>query len=594
MKLYRYILLLGALAVTSCDLDEFPQDKLAPENYFNNEAELRTFTNTFYQQNLPTAESIYSETADLIVCTTLSKEVAGTRVVENDGGGWTTGSWNPLTYINHYLYYSHRCKDAKARAHYDGVARFFRAYFYFEKVKRFGDVPWYDTPVGSADPALYKARDSREYVMEKVLEDIDFAIDNLPTAPDVYNVTKWTALALKSRICLFEGTFRKYHGLEGGDEFLQACADASEKFITSSPYDIYNTGSSPYRDLFSAKNATSTSKEVILARDYDKGQSVVHNINMYALSTTYGMPGVTKKMVDSYLMADGTRFTDQPNYGTMGFYMEMQNRDPRLTQTVRGPKYTRIGGTETLGPDFACSHTGYNLTKWVGDASQDGYNNSYSDIILFRSAEVYLNFAEAKAELGTLTQSDIDKSIKKLRDRVGMPNLNMEAANLNPDPYLASPVTGYANVTGANKGVILEIRRERAVELIAEGFRYYYMVRWKEGKRFENEIEGMYFAPIKDGETWRVYDMDGDGKNSAMDICLYTNAKPEIDGVKTYYKIGEKFRLTGENGGNVIVHDTATEPRQWREDRDYLYPIPLSQILLSNGKVKQNPHWDEN
>lgn len=269
MKLYRYILLLGALAVTSCDLDEFPQDKLAPENYFNNEAELRTFTNTFYQQNLPTAESIYSETADLIVCTTLSKEVAGTRVVENDGGGWTTGSWNPLTYINHYLYYSHRCKDAKARAHYDGVARFFRAYFYFEKVKRFGDVPWYDTPVGSADPALYKARDSREYVMEKVLEDIDFAIDNLPTAPDVYNVTKWTALALKSRICLFEGTFRKYHGLEGGDEFLQACADASEKFITSSPYDIYNTGSSPYRDLFSAKNATSTSKEVILARDYD-------------------------------------------------------------------------------------------------------------------------------------------------------------------------------------------------------------------------------------------------------------------------------------------------------------------------------------
>ena len=418
MKLYRYILLLGALAVTSCDLDEFPQDKLAPENYFNNEAELRTFTNTFYQQNLPTAESVYSETADLIVCTTLSKEVAGTRVVENDGGGWTTGSWNPLTYINHYLYYSHRCKDAKARAHYDGVARFFRAYFYFEKVKRFGDVPWYDTPVGSADPALYKARDSREYVMEKVLEDIDFAIDNLPTAPDVYNVTKWTALALKSRICLFEGTFRKYHGLEGGDEFLQACADASEKFITSSPYDIYNTGSSPYRDLFSAKNATSTSKEVILARDYDKGQSVVHNINMYALSTTYGMPGVTKKMVDSYLMADGTRFTDQPNYGTMGFYMEMQNRDPRLTQTVRGPKYTRIGGTETLGPDFACSHTGYNLTKWVGDASQDGYNNSYNDIILFRSAEVYLNFAEAKAELGTLTQSDIDKSIDRKSTRL--------------------------------------------------------------------------------------------------------------------------------------------------------------------------------
>ena len=74
----------------------------------------------------------------------------------------------------------------------------------------------------------------------------------------------------------------------------------------------------------------------------------------------------------------------------------------------------------------------------------------------------------------------------------------------------------------------------RFLDKSAEGFRYYDMVRWKEGKRFENEIEGMYFAPIKDGETYRVYDMDGDGKNSAMDICLYTSAKPEIDGVKTY------------------------------------------------------------
>ena len=585
--------MLGAFAVTSCDLDEFPEDKLAPENYFNNEAELRTFTNTFYQQNLPTAESIYSETADLIVCTTLSEEVAGTRVVVNDGGGWTTGSWNPLVYINEYLYYSHRCKDAKARAHYDGVARFFRAYFYFEKVKRFGDVPWYDTPIGSDDPALYKERDSRQFVMEKVMEDIDYAIENLPTTVDVYNVTRWTALALKSRICLFEGTYRKYHGIDGSEDFLSACADASEKFISSSPYGIYTSGTYPYRDLFAAKNATSTQTEVILARDYDKGQSIVHNINMYALSTTYGMPGVTKKMVDSYLMADGTRFTDQPGYSTMGYYMEMQNRDPRLTQTVRGPQYTRIGGTEKLGPDFTCSHTGYNLTKWVGDASQDGYNNSYNDIILFRSAEVYLNFAEAKAELGTLTQADIDKSIKKIRDRVGMPNLNMAAANASPDPYLSSEETGYVNVTGPNKGVILEIRRERAVELIAEGFRYYDMVRWKEGKRFEQEIKGMYFAPIKDGESYRVYDIDGDGKNSAMDICLYTGAQPTVDGVKTYYKIGDKFSLTGENGGNVIVHDTKAEPRQWREDRDYLYPIPLSQILLSSGKLKQNPGWDE-
>lgn len=115
------------------------------------------------------------------------------------------------------------------------------------------------------------------------------------------------------------------------------------------------------------------------------------------------------------------------------------------------------------------------------DPSQDGYNKSYNDIILFRAAEVYLNFAEAKAERGTLTQTDIDKSIKPIRDRVGMPNLDMEEANDNPDPYLTSDVTGYPHVSGENKGVILEIRRERTIELIAEGHRYYDMVRWKEG-----------------------------------------------------------------------------------------------------------------
>lgn len=593
MKKYRYLTLLAMFAAVSCNLDEFPLDKLAPENYFNTEAELRTFTNTFYQQNLPTGPAIYSEGADVIICTTLQEEVSGSRVVVNDGGGWTMGSWQPLTYINHYLTYSHRCSDAKARARYDGVAKFFRAYFYFEKVKRFGDVPWYDYPVGSDDPALYKARDSRDFVMEKILEDIDFAIDNLPTSPDVYNVTKWTALALKSRICLFEGTFRKYHGLDGYEEFLAECVSASDMFITSSPYGIYKTGAYPYRDLFSARNATATSAEVILARDYDKGMNVVHNANLYTLSGTYGMPGVEKKIIDSYLKKDGSRFTDNAGYDKMEFYAEMMDRDPRLAQTVRGPGYTRIGGTKKLGPDFSCSTTGYNLIKWVGDESQDGYNNSYNDIIIFRSAEVYLNFAEARAELGELTQDDLDRSVTKIRERVGMPGINMAAANASPDPYLSDPATGYPGVSGPNKGVILEIRRERTVELLAEGHRYYDIVRWKEGKRFEQEFKGMYFTPFREGETWRVYDLDGDGVNSGLDLCLYSGAAPSIEGITTYYKIGDKFNLTGETGGNIIVHDTADEPRQWREDRDYLYPIPLSQILLSDGKVRQNPHWDE-
>lgn len=78
-----------AAAFVSCNLDEFPLDKLAPENYFNNEEELKTFTNTFYQQNFPEAGAIYSESADVIIVTTLQSEVSGTRTVVNEAAAGT-------------------------------------------------------------------------------------------------------------------------------------------------------------------------------------------------------------------------------------------------------------------------------------------------------------------------------------------------------------------------------------------------------------------------------------------------------------------------------------------------------------------------
>ena len=582
MKKTFYTLCIAAVFV-SCNLDEFPLDKLAPENYFNNEAELKTFTNTFYQQNFPEASSIYSESADVIIVTTLQPEVSGTRTVVNEGGGWDIGSWQPLTYINNYLHYSHRCSDTKARERYDGVARFFRAYFYFEKVKRFGDVPWYDRPLKSDDPDLYKARDPRELVMSKILEDIDYAIDKLPQEQNVYSVTQWTALALKSRICLFEGTFRKYHGIAGHEEYLDECIEAAERFIDESPYQIYKGSQTPYRDLFSSNNAIST--EVILARDYEIGLNIIHNANNYTLSNTYGMPGLNKKIVDSYLKADGSRFTDVPGYATMEFYQEMQDRDPRLTQTVRGPGYTRIGQTDRLSPDFSCSTTGYQLTKWVTDPSQDGYNKSYNDIILFRAAEVYLNFAEAKAERGTLTQTDIDKSIKPIRDRVGMPNLDMEEANDNPDPYLTNDVTGYPHVSGENKGVILEIRRERTVELVMEPpYRSWDLFRWNECKQALNHYRPYYGCYIAGAGT---YDMDNDG---TPDLELYIDEA--TSSCPTKLQIGKEVILSEETKGYIVGYPGVVHGRNWDDARDYLWPIPAAQRTL-NPALTQNPGWDD-
>ena len=590
--LYSFIALLSGTAGCSDMLDEYPLDAISPETYYNNADELRSATNQFYGM-FPGAASGYTESADVVCIFNLPAEVQGIRTVPTSGGGW---NWEYLRAVNFYLSHSVRCDDVDAREHFDGIARFFRAYFYFEKVKRFGEVPWFDRELSSTDPELFRPRDSRDFIMDKILDDLTYAINNISDKKDLYNVTHWTALALKSRICLFEGTFRKYHGIPGYEKFLNECATASKLFIDNAPYAIYQTGAQPYRDLFSSMNAIE--EEVILARDYDRSQNVMHEANANTLSPTYGRPGMNKKIVNSYLMTNGDRFTDQPGYETMQYYDEMQNRDPRLTQTVVGPGYMRINSDAVSSPNFGASTTGYQITKWVTDASGDGYLGSSNDYILFRAAEVYLNYAEAKAELGTLTQEDLKISIKKIRDRVGMPNIDMDAANANPDPYLCALESGYQNVTGPNKGVILEIRRERTIELLLEGFRYFDIIRWKEGKVFEQPYKGMYFPGLTQGSgdnRYDVFDMnDGTvGDKEKVDICIYTGKKPSVKNIRKFYKLGDEFVLTDGDKGNIICHDIEKEPRQWREDRDYLYPIPTQERLLSNGTLSQNPNWND-
>ena len=590
--LYSFIALLSGTAGCSDMLDQYPLDAISPETYYNNADELRSATNQFYGM-FPGAASGYTESADVVCTFNLPAEVQGIRTVPTSGGGW---NWEYLRAVNFYLSHSVRCDDVDAREHFDGIARFFRAYFYFEKVKRFGEVPWFDRELSSTDPELFRPRDSRDFIMDKILDDLTYAINNISDKKDLYNVTHWTALALKSRICLFEGTYRKYHGIPGYEKFLDECATASKLFIDNAPYAIYKTGAQPYRDLFSSMNAIE--EEVILARDYDRAQNVMHEANANTLSPTYGRPGMNKKIVNSYLMTNGDRFTDQPGYETMQYYDEMQNRDPRLTQTVVGPGYMRINSDKVESPNFSSSTTGYQITKWVTDASGDGYLGSSNDYILFRAAEVYLNYAEAKAELGTLTQEDLEISIKKIRDRVGMPNIDMLAANANPDPYLCAPETGYRNVTDPNKGVILEIRRERTIELCLEGHRYYDIIRWKEGKMFEQPFLGMYFPGLTQGSgdnRYDVFDMNDGiaGDKEKVDICIYTGKKPSVKNIRKFYKLGDEFVLTDGDKGNIICHDIEKEPRQWREDRDYLYPIPTPERSLTNGALTQNPGWND-
>lgn len=578
MKNISYWLLLSAIFFSSCkdNLDTIPESKLSPETFFSSAQELELYSNKFYIDVLPAAADIYEENAEAIIITPLSTNVTGQRTIPSTGGGW---SWAALRRINFLLENSKNCKDAAARNKYDGLAKFFRAYFYFQKVQRFGDVPWYNKVLGSADPDLYKARDSRALVVDSIMRDLDFAIENIGAQKDVYRVSKWTALALKSRVGLFEGTYRKYHNLGNYEAYLDASINASDKLIAEGGYSLYTAGQTPYQSLFATQKAIG--QEIILSRKYDAGLTLFHDVQYYENASTRGRPGLSKKVVNSYLTTSGTRFTDLPGYATMQFYEETQNRDPRLAQTIRTPGYKRMGGTTTVAPNLAFALTGYHLIKYSMEVAYDVSGRSSVDLPYFRLAEVYLNYVEAKAERGTLVQADIDKTIKLLRSRVAMPNMDMAAANANPDPYLSNANTGYPNVTGSNKGVILEIRRERTIELIMEGFRYYDIMRWKEGKSFEKPFLGLYFPGVG------TYDLDKDGK---ADICFYQGTKPATTAPLSL-EVGVDIIFSEGTKGNILSHGTFA--RTWDENKDYLYPIPVEDRSLSNGKLTQNPGWKD-
>lgn len=556
------------MGLASCELNMTPEDTMSPETYFKSAKQMELWCNGYYTQ-LDEATGAVGTNADDNIDNLLGDLMMGQRSAA-DESGW---NWSMLRKINYYFANSQNCEDAAAKKQYDGVSHFMRAYFYWVKVRRYGDVPYYDQVIADDDMSqLRKKRDDRGYVMGKIMEDLDNAIAMLPTKKDVAHVTKWTALALKSRVALFEGTFRKYRGMEDADKYLTLAAEAAQDFIDNSGYKLYKTGSEPYRDLFSSLDAKS--EEVVLARLYSVTANVMHSVQF---NISNDRQGFTKRFINHYLMEDGSFYSSQPGYATKSFADEVAGRDPRLAQTVLCPGYVQVGASKTTANSLNAL-TGYQPIKFVNASAYDGSNKSYTDFPLFRAAEVYLNYAEAKAELGTLTQADLDKSVNIIRSRVNMPALKMAYANANIDPLMNEY---YPNVnSGANKGVILEIRRERTIELAMEGFRQWDIIRWKEGQQLTKPFYGCYFPGP--GE----YDMDGDGTN---DLLLYTDDKGSFKG--TAKKIGKDVILTDGNSG--YIHAIPTITVTWNEERDYLWPIPASERVLSGGALSQNPGWTD-
>ncbi|MDI3319452.1 RagB/SusD family nutrient uptake outer membrane protein [Pinibacter soli] len=582
-KLYMALTGLVIFSAMNCKkdyLDVIPPDKIDAQAFFNNATDLQVYTNGFYDQvPLPygTIYTVYTDDAssDNILPLQITDRVKGARVtpVARNTGGW---SFSSLRSINYFLENYGKCPDTAAKKQYGGIARYFRAYFYYDKVKTFGDVPLYTKVLTADDPDLYKPRDSRTLVMDTILADINYAIANIPKTVQLNTITGYTALALKARICLYEGTWRKYHGMSNYETLLNEAASAAETLMNSGAYKLYTAGGAgvAYRNLFARVDQDVT--ETILARDYSKIVQV-NGVNYFMTSATGGAYGIPKDLINSYLMKDGTRYTDIPGYQTKQFYDEMQNRDPRLTQTTAGPDFAAYNETAREPVNLSITTTGYRVIKALSTRDQWVSNGGYSDFILFRYAEALLVYAEAKAELGTLTQADLDKSVNLLRARAGMPNMNMAAANANPDPYLLAQ---YPNVEkGVNKGVILEIRRERRIEMFNEGLRWDDLMRWKEGKKLEQPMVGIYFPSLGS------FDFNNDGKT---DVYLHNgNASGAPAGTSSVVNVTQKALTNGTSGnffplkGITITFD---------ENKDYLYPIPSEDITL-NPKLLQNPGW---
>lgn len=617
MKKTILILILASFAAASCNyledvLSLTPESQLTPDAYFTRAEDLQLFSNTFYNNLLD--KEPFARESDVFVKMNPSDLIRGgaDRTVPTSGGGW---SFTNLRKMNTLLANIGNCKDEAAVKEYTALTRFWRAYYYADMIRKFGDVPWIDHEIGSADEDLYAPRDTREEVLKHIIEDIDCAIEDLPgkaKAPQTaYRVNKYTAMFLKAQFCLFEGTFRKYHASPAPFEnsytaadgsthdanyYLDLAAKAAKDLIDSKQYKLFTTGkpNSDYLTLFNSDNANTD--EIILAVNFDRDLKIKHDLGRDITNQTSARYGMTKKLVDMYLMADGTRFTDKPGWNVMAFADEVAGRDPRLAQTIRTPGYSwKKPGTSKDGPEFAYCQSGFQTIKYIPSYDTKPYStdNCFNDMPVFRYAEALLNYAEAKAELGELTQDDLDISVNLIRKRVGMPDLNKDAANANPDNnYLGSAQFGYTNVSGSNKGVILEIRRERAIELFQEGYgRYFDLIRWKAGYCLNQPYWGMYIPGPG------TYDFGDDSKytfyvgTSAATGTRFQIHDPSVADEKA---IDEMFYLVDPNTGNAAtsgVRDVLhTVPHSFDETKHYFYPLNEKDLQL-NTNLKQNPNW---
>lgn len=561
-------IILGTL--TSCNdsfLDKAPYDKLGEKNFFQTEEDLATYCNSFYPMlegygvnfDIP-AILVRDEMSDNMAPGTANSVAAGQHIVPNsseDGDIGKLWKWDQLRNINYFMVRAVKTPVSdEAKNPYLAEARFFRAYFYFPKIKAYGDIPWLEMDLTIEDDEyLYAKRTPRLEVTAKVLADLDYAIDNLPAKgkEKVGRLNKDVAMALKARFCLHEGTFRKYHGLEGAEAILQEALNAAKTLEESKRYSIYSTGDveNDYKDLF-IQDDLDGNPEMIFHRHY-----VLDKLTHTVVSATGG--SMTRSLVENFLCTDGLPVSLSPGYSDATLQDELENRDPRLLQICVYPGTTyyqeNIGKPGIPGTASNNTSTGYQCMKYFRYDQVLMNARNYTDAPVFRYAETLLIYAEAAAELGVCTQDVLDKTVNKLRDRAGMPHLQ---ANVGyEDPILKEMYPGVNNL-------VREIRRERRVELACEGYRYDDLMRWKCGKLLEKPFLGIRFVQSQYPEVVaRPF-----GNTSITDFSVALDKDGYIDVYQAKYPQG-------------FVFD---------ESKHYYMPLPLDQLSINTNLV-QNPGW---
>lgn len=565
-------------------LQKFPQTAITEKNFFQNTGDLKTYTYQFYDYLSADYWDVPSDN------TTVEKGsiqglLLGTVNADNSGG-W---DWSRLRSINYFLdNYKKATGDESEINKYGAMGHFARAKFYIGMVKTYSDVPWYSHVINNDDEAmLYKARDLRELVVDSIISDLEFATRYLTEESDKTLLSKWAAYTELGRFCLYEGTFRKYHKGETDlhvtkqpEYFFNKVMDASNAIIQSGKFSIYSKGKTfeDYSDLFNGGTDLATNHEIIMYLDYENDKRE-HGAELVLDFEN----GVSRSMADSYLDINGN-FVPKSVTDTTQLKGVFTNRDPRMKQSLFYPGYILPSGTTPT--KLSINKTGgYGQIKFLPKEkgmNWAGYMTVYTDLPLYRYAEVLLNYAEAKAEMGEITQADLDLTVNALRDRVGVQHLHMAPP---VDPVWDDLNKG---ITSSQKAELLEIRRERRVELFAEGFRYDDMMRWKLGKIFEKAQQGIYVP------SSGLIDLTGDGVPDYFISDSEANKPSNLPaGTTVLITTSDDSPVYLENGnsGHILFKIEKNGVGTFIEPKYYYRPVPTSQILL-NPNLKQLFGWD--